>query len=302
MNPSKIFDKHKESKPSIVTIGTFDGMHKGHITLLAEMTKIAKDLIPIVISFNRSPKDIINKKDSKMILQITEKQKMIEDMGIEKLISINFDSEIQELNCKDFIKILKDSLNIKVLTLGEDTLLGKDRKGYKNGLIEILNDFDASLIPISNKKEKESKISSSQIKKSISEGDITKANSLLGRNFFISGKVLEGKKIGSTLGYPTANIQYNNNLIIPKDGVYKTETYVNGNTYLSATSIGDNPTFNGSEKTIETFIIDFKEDIYNKNIKVSFLKFIRDQKRFNDVESLKKHMSDDINYIVSEKG
>ena len=302
MNPSKIFDKHKESKPSIVTIGTFDGMHKGHITLLAEMTKIAKDLIPIVISFNRSPKDIINKKDSKMILQITEKQKMIEDMGIEKLISINFDSEIQELNCKDFIKILKDSLNIKVLTLGEDTLLGKDRKGYKNGLIEILNDFDASLIPISNKKDKESKISSSQIKKSILEGDIGKVNSLLGRNFSISGKVVEGEKIGSTIGYPTANIQYNNDLIIPKDGVYKTETYVNGNTYLSATSIGNNPTFNGSKKTIETFIIDFGEDIYNKYIKVSFLKFIRDQKKFNDVESLKKHMSDDINYIVSEKG
>jgi len=302
VSPLKIFYKHKELKPSIVTIGTFDGMHKGHITLLTEMIKLAKDLTPIVISFNRPPKDIINKKDSKMILQISEKKKMIEDIGVEKLISINFDSEIQELNCKDFIKILKDSLNIKVLTLGEDTLLGKDRKGYKNGLIEILNDFDASLIPISNKKEKESKISSSQIKKSISEGDITKANSLLGRNFFISGKVLEGKKIGSTLGYPTANIQYNNNLIIPKDGVYKTETYVNGNTYLSATSIGDNPTFNGSEKTIETFIIDFKEDIYNKNIKVSFLKFIRDQKRFNDVESLKKHMSDDINYIVSEKG
>ncbi len=302
MNPSKIFDKHKESKPSIVTIGTFDGMHKGHITLLAEMTKIAKDLIPIVISFNRSPKDIINKKDSKMILQITEKQKMIEDMGIEKLISINFDSEIQELNCKDFIKILKDSLNIKVLTLGEDTLLGKDRKGYKNGLIEILNDFDASLIPISNKKDKESKISSSQIKKSILEGDIGKVNSLLGRNFSISGKVVEGEKIGSTIGYPTANIQYNNDLIIPKDGVYKTETYVNGNTYLSATSIGNNPTFNGSKKTIETFIIDFGEDIYNKYIKVSFLKFIRDQKKFNDVESLKKHMSDDINYIVSGKG
>lgn len=191
---------------------------------------------------------------------------------------------------------------MEVLTLGEGTLLGKDRKGYKNGLVETLNDFGVRLIPISNKKDKENKISSSQIKRSISKGNITKANSLLGRNFFINGKVIEGKKIGSKLGYPTANIQYNDDLIIPKDGIYKTETYVNGNTYLSATSIGNNPTFDGSEKTIETFIIDFKEDIYNKYIKVSFLKFIRDQKRFNDVESLKKHMSDDINYIVSGKG
>lgn len=302
MNPSEIFYKHKEVKPSIVTIGTFDGMHKGHISLLAEMTNLTNDLIPIVISFNRPPKDIINKKKSKMILQLADKKRIIKDIGIEKLISINFNSEIQELDCKDFIKILKDSLNMEVLTLGEDTLLGKDRKGYKNGLVEILNDFGARLISIPNKKDKEDKISSSQIKKSISEGNITKANSLLGRNFFINGKVIEGKKIGATLGYPTANIQYNNDLIIPKDGIYKTKTYVNENTYLSATSIGDNPTFNGSEKTIETFIIDFKEDIYNKYIKVSFLKFIRSQKRFNDVESLKKHMSDDINYIINGKG
>jgi len=302
VNPSEIFDKHKEVNPSIITIGTFDGMHKGHISLLTEMTKLANDLIPIVISFNRPPKDIINKKDSKMLLQLTDKKRMIEDIGIEKLITINFNSEIQELDCKDFIKILKDSLNMEALTLGEDTLLGKDRKGYKNGLVEILNDFGVRLIPISNKKDKENKISSSQIKRSISEGNITKANSLLGRNYFINGKVIEGKKIGSALGYPTANIQYNDDLIIPKDGIYKTETYVNGNTYLSATSIGDNPTFNGSEKTIETFIIDFKEDIYNKYIKISFLKFIRDQKKFNNVESLKKHISDDINYIVSEKG
>lgn len=302
MNPSEIFDKHKEVNPSIITIGTFDGMHKGHISLLTEMTKLANDLIPIVISFNRPPKDVINKKDSKMLLQLTDKKRMIEDIGIEKLITINFNSEIQELDCKDFIKILKDSLNMEALTLGEDTLLGKDRKGYKNGLVEILNDFGVRLIPISNKKDKENKISSSQIKRSISEGNITKANSLLGRNYFINGKVIEGKKIGSALGYPTANIQYNDDLIIPKDGIYKTETYVNGNTYLSATSIGDNPTFNGSEKTIETFIIDFKEDIYNKYIKISFLKFIRDQKKFNNVESLKKHISDDINYIVSEKG
>jgi len=302
VNPSEIFYKHKEVKPSIVTIGTFDGMHKGHISLLAEMTNLTNDLIPIVISFNRPPKDIINKKKSKMILQLADKKRIIKDIGIEKLISINFNSEIQELDCKDFIKILKDSLNMEVLTLGEDTLLGKDRKGYKNGLVEILNDFGARLISIPNKKDKEDKISSSQIKKSISEGNITKANSLLGRNFFINGKVIEGKKIGATLGYPTANIQYNNDLIIPKDGIYKTKTYVNENTYLSATSIGDNPTFNGSEKTIETFIIDFKEDIYNKYIKVSFLKFIRSQKRFNDVESLKKHMSDDINYIINGKG
>ena len=200
MNLSKIFDNHKEKRPSIVTIGTFDGMHIGHISLIKDMKELADKLIPIVISFNRPPKDVINKKNSKMILKLEEKKKMIKDLGIEKLISINFNSEIQELKCKDFIKILKDSLNMEVLILGEDTLIGNDRKGYKNGLIEILGDYGSRLIPISNKKDNQHKISSSQIKKSISDGDIVKVNQLLGRNFFISGKVIKGKRIGSTLG------------------------------------------------------------------------------------------------------
>lgn len=302
MNSLEIFNKHKETKPSIVTIGTFDGIHEGHTSLLTNMINNKNNLIPIVISFNKSPKDIINKKNSKMIFELNEKKKIIQEIGIEKIIDIDFNQEIQELNCKDFIEILKYSLNMEVLILGEDTLLGKDRKGYQNGLIEILNSFGSKLIPIPNKKDIKSKISSSQIKKSISDGDIEKANLLLGRKFFIKGKVIEGAKIGASLGYPTANIQYNDDLVIPKDGVYKTETHVDGETYLSATSIGDNPTFNGSEKTIETFIIDFEEDIYNKDIEVSFLEFIRDQIKFNDVESLKKRMSDDINYIVIGKG
>lgn len=302
MNSLEIFNKHKETKPSIVTIGTFDGIHEGHTSLLTNMINNKNNLIPIVISFNKSPKDIINKNNSKMIFELNEKKKIIQEIGIEKIIDIDFNQEIQELNCKDFIEILKYSLNMEVLILGEDTLLGKDRKGYQNGLIEILNSFGSKLIPIPNKKDIKSKISSSQIKKSISDGDIEKANLLLGRKFFIKGKVIEGAKIGASLGYPTANIQYNDDLVIPKDGVYKTETHVDGETYLSATSIGDNPTFNGSEKTIETFIIDFEEDIYNKDIEVSFLEFIRDQIKFNDVESLKKRMSDDINYIVIGKG
>ena len=302
MNSLEIFNKHKEAKPSIVTIGTFDGIHEGHTSLLTNMINHKNNLIPIVISFNKSPKDIINKNNSKMIFELNEKKKIIQEIGIEKIIDIDFNQEIQELNCKDFIEILKYSLNMEILILGEDTLLGKDRKGYQNGLIEILNTFGSKLIPIPNKKDIKSKISSSQIKKSISDGDIEKANLLLGRKFFIKGKVIEGAKIGASLGYPTANIQYNDDLVTPKDGVYKTETHVDGETYLSATSIGHNPTFNGSEKTIETFIIDFEEDIYNKDIKVSFLEFIRDQIKFNDVESLKKRMSDDINYIVIGKG
>ena len=131
MNSLEIFNKHKEAKPSIVTIGTFDGIHEGHTSLLTNMINNKNNLIPIVISFNKSPKDIINKKNSKMIFELNEKKKIIQEIGMEKIIDIDFNQEIQELNCKDFIEILKYSLNMEVLILGEDTLLGKDRKNLK---------------------------------------------------------------------------------------------------------------------------------------------------------------------------
>ena len=302
MNSIDILKQSEKINPSIITIGTFDGMHNGHMSLLKEMLSSKGNLEPVVISFNKSPKEIISNKIPKIIFELGEKIKMIKNLGISKVLAIDFDSSIKNLNGRDFIKILKQYLNLKVLIIGEDTLLGKDRIGSKDGLGEVLEEQDSFLLIVQNKKNENNKISSSHIKQLILDGDIALANSLLGRDYYVSGKVIEGEKIGNKLGFPTANIDYNDDLIIPKDGIYKTITYVNNLKYLSATSIGNNPTFNGLEKTIETYIIDFKNNIYDKIIKINFVEFIRNQIKFNDIDSLKKQMSIDINYIINTKG
>ena len=139
------------------------------------------------------------------------------------------------------------------------------------------------------------------LKKALMDGDVKKANLLLERNYILSGQVIEGKKYGSKLGYPTANIETKEEKIIPKDGIYKTSTTVDNKEYRSVTSIGDNPTFNETKKSIETFIVNFDKNIYGKAIKIAFEDFIRDQIKFDDIGDLKRQMSVDVEYIANSK-
>ena len=166
---------------------------------------------------------------------------------------------------------------------------------------EILRKIEVSLISVSNKEHRDLKISSSYIKKALMDGDVKKANLLLERNYILSGQVIEGKKYGSKLGYPTANIETKEEKIIPKDGIYKTSTTVDNKEYRSVTSIGDNPTFNETKKSIETFIVNFDKNIYGKAIKIAFEDFIRDQIKFDDIGDLKRQMSVDVEYIANSK-
>ncbi len=301
MNSLELLKNLNMTSPSIITIGTFDGVHVGHKYLINEVLNHKNKLVTTAIVFNRPPKEIISNIKIPMIMSLKDKNKIIKEMGIENLITLDFDNHVKGLSCKEFINILKENININILVLGEDTSLGKDKIGPSNGLEEILKSFGASLVTVDNKLNEGSKISSSKIKKVISDGNIKKANSFLSTDFSMEGKVIEGKKNGRGLGYPTANIELKEDLIIPKDGVYKTTTLFQGREYLSATSIGNNPTFNGSKKSIETYIINFNKDIYGENIKIIFKEFIRNQIKFNKIEELKSQMLDDINYILKIK-
>lgn len=305
MNSFDTLKKLRKTSPSIIAIGTFDGVHSGHRYLLQKLLEYSnsdtENLEPTVLTFNRSPKEIITNQYSPLICSIDEKKSLLRDIGIKNIISLDFDKEIKRLTGGEFILHLKDSLNIHSLVLGEDTFLGNDRIGAQNGLEEILRKIEVSLISVSNKEHRDLKISSSYIKKALMDGDVKKANLLLERNYILSGQVIEGKKYGSKLGYPTANIETKEEKIIPKDGIYKTSTTVDNKEYRSVTSIGDNPTFNETEKSVETFIINFDKNIYGKVIKIAFEDFIRDQIKFDDIGDLKRQMSVDVEYIANSK-
>ncbi len=299
MKSIDVIKKHYLESESVVTIGTFDGVHKGH-KLVFEKIKNYSELLPAVITFKKSPKDVINNKIVKSIYDIKTKEELINEFGIKKIISIDFDASIKNLTAEKFIKLLKKYLKLKLLVIGEDATIGKDKIGKKNGLDQILKKYNSNLKSIDIKKDKQKKISSSELKKLIKLGEIEKVNKNLSKDYFINGKIVEGKKLGRELGYPTANLEYSKDIIIPKDGIYKTKSIFKGENFKSITSIGNNPTFNEKIKTIETYIIDFNKNIYGEDLKIIFKDFVRNQVKFENKEDLISQMDKDLKKVSEE--
>ena len=293
MKSIDVIKQHSQRTESIITIGTFDGVHKGHEIVFNQLNNNL-NLVPIVITFNKSPKEIINNDPVQSIYEIDTKKKLIENLGVKEIISIDFDDSIKNLKANEFISLLKKYLKLKVLVIGEDTTIGKDKIGKKNGLNDLLIKFDANLKSIEIKKSNKEKISSSEIKKQIYNGNFIEVNKNLPNKFFMEGNIVEGKKLGRELGYPTANLDFSKEIIIPKDGIYKTISVLGDKSYNSITSIGNNPTFNEKLKTVETYIIDFNKNIYNQKLKIVFIDFIREQIKFDNEKDLVNQMNKDL--------
>jgi len=294
-----VIKKHYLKSESIITIGTFDGVHKGHELVFKQIKNYTK-LLPIVITFKKSPKDIIKNNEVKTIYDIKTKEKLICNFGVKEIISIDFDNTIKILTAENFIELLKRHLKLKLLVIGEDATIGKDKIGKKNGLGNILKKYNCDLKTINIKKDDNEKISTSELKKLIEIGEITTVNKNLSGDYFIEGRIIEGKKLGRELGYPTANLDYSKEIVIPKDGIYKTNSIFKGKKFLSITSIGNNPTFNEKIKTIETYIIDFNKNIYGENLKVIFKDYIRGQIKFGNKEDLITQMDKDLKKVSEE--
>tara|TARA_S200000501_G_scaffold296255_1_gene282353 strand:- start:10 stop:927 length:918 start_codon:yes stop_codon:yes gene_type:complete len=294
-----VIQKHSQKNDSIITIGTFDGVHKGH-KIVIDQLKNNLNLTPLVITFNKSPKEIINKDPIQSIYEIRTKKKLIENLGVKEIISIDFDDSIKNLKADEFISLLKKYLKLKVLVIGEDTTIGKDKIGKKNGLSDLLLKFNVNLKLIEVKESNKKKISSSEIKKQIFNGNLKEVNENLQNKYFMEGDVIEGKKLGRKLGYPTANLNFSKEIVIPKDGIYKTISVLEDESFSSITSIGNNPTFNEELKTIETYIIDFNQNIYNKKLKIIFIDFIREQIKFDNEQDLVSQMNKDLKKIMKD--
>ena len=293
MKSIDVIKKHSQSTDSIISIGTFDGVHKGHEIVFNQL-KNSLNLIPVVITFNKSPKEIINNDPIRSIYETETKKKLIENLGVKEIISIDFDNSIKSLKANEFVSLLKKYLKLKVLVVGEDTTIGKDKIGKKNGLSDLLLKFDANLKSIEIKESNKKKISSSEIKKQIFNGNFKEVNENLPNKYFMEGNIVEGKKLGRKLGYPTANLNFSKEIVMPKDGIYKTISVLGNKSYNSITSIGNNPTFNEELKTVETYIIDFNKNIYNQKLKIVFIDFIREQIKFDNEEDLVIQMNKDL--------
>ena len=283
------------TKKSIVTVGTFDGVHIGHQSLFQTLRRESKKsgANSIAIVFKEQPRAIIKKEQNKLYLTTFEERKKLISKYVDYIIPIDFNESIQNLKSTQFIQILKKNINTIGIVSGDNAKIGCDQK--------LIKSIDKNLIKVINSKIKGNSgeiFSSSNIKKTIEFGKFEKTTEMLGRYYKISGKIVSGKKRGRLLGFPTANIKPSKELLIPCKGIFATIAVIKNTNFLSGTSIGYNPTFEKEKKiSIETFIIDFNEDLYNQKISLSFISKIREEKKFKNTEDLIKQMHSDISHI-----
>ena len=284
--------------PKAITVGNFDGVHKGHQALINKTKEIStkNNVESLIFTFNRLPKEIFSPDTVQRLYDNKIKESILSSYKIDTLLSIDF-NEIKDYSADFFCEeILIKRLNTKYLIIGENFKFGKDRSGDTEKLrkYDSKNAFELMIPEL--KTYDGVKISSSRIRNLLNQGDIIGARECLGRDYMLSGTVVSGEKLGRKLGYPTANIKLEYDY--PLDGVYLTRTVIEEKNYLGLASLGNKPTFNGSEKILEVFILDFDEDIYSQNIEVYFLEEIRKQIKFSNEDELIKQMNEDHKYAI----
>ena len=283
---------------TVVTIGTFDGVHIGHKFVLKRVIELAQinDYKSTVLTFFPHPRMVLQQDSSiKLLNTIKEKENLLSEIGIDNLIIHPFDLEFSRLSAEEFVKdVLIEKLNVGIIIIGHDHRFGRNRTANIDDLIEYGIEYGFEVQEISAKEIDDIAISSTKIRTALLEGSITTANNYLGYNYFMSGKVVHGKQIGRTIDFPTANIEISEDYkLIPKNGVYIVSSEINNTTYFGMMNIGTNPTVDGLEQKIEVHFFDFNADIYNQDITVQIHSRIRDEKKYNSLDELKVQLQKD---------
>ncbi len=298
------YDKKIEvSDEYVVAIGNFDGIHLGHREIIKRAAKVAKNknLKLALMTFDISPKQIVNNIENYYLLRSFKQKKLIlAELEVETIFLIHFNRELQNLDPHKFIQQMIIDNNIKYLVCGFDFSFGAKKSGNVNVLSEY-KEFNTIVVP--RIEHNNHKIGSTYIHELLSLGRVEEANTLLVKPYSIIGKVIHGRAKGHLIGYPTANIMPIINYRVPASGVYATYLMVGSKKYLSMTNIGHNPTFNFTNITsIETHIFDFNEDIYDQEVELIFIEFIRNERIFEDMNDLIKQLDKDKQQIIEKYG
>jgi len=291
---------NKPFKNAVITIGNFDGVHKGHQSLFQQVIEKARQLhgTSIAITFDPHPLKALGFSGPPMITRRDQKVELIEKCGLDVLLCIPFDKVFASITAHDFIeKILVNKIGMKAIIIGADYLFGKDRQGN----IELLKEeegrlgFETIVSPwINNTGSDLERISSTRIREIVMEGKVDQAMKYLGRHYQIRGKVIKGRKRGgSMLGFPTANIKLHDELC-PEHGVYAVTVETTKGNFRGVANIGFSPTFGDQMFTIEVHILDFNHDIYDTRIRVNMVKKLRDEKKFSSIQELSEQIKKDI--------
>ena len=286
---------------SIVTIGTFDGVHLGHRVVLRRMREIAKKTKgkSVLITFSPHPRHVLHKdnQDMKLITTLQEKQDLLNQAGLDNLVIHEFTKKFSRIKPANFVRdILVEQLNVHTLVNGYDHHFGRNREGSIQELTTLADLYDFNIEKIDPQYFEDVTVSSSKIRKLIEKGEMVKAKQYLGYEFMLNGKVIKGNSLGKTINFPTANIVVENKWkILPADGVYAVKIVLEAKEYKGMMNIGQKPTVDGNGISLEVNIFDFNQDIYGKGIEIRFVKRIRDERKFENLLGLKKQLLIDRN-------
>ncbi len=284
-------------EPTVISLGKFDGIHRGHELLLEQLLKKKQEgYATVIFTFDIPPKKALEDQNTKVLTTNEEKMHMFESFGIDYLIECPFTPKVMSMEPEIFIEMLVKNLSVKCIVAGEDFRFGCNRRGDYRMLQKYANKLSYEAIILPKMKEEERDISSTFVREEILAGRIEKANNLLGYPYFVSGEVKHGNQIGRTIGFPTINLIPPENKLLPSFGVYITKVTIDGIVYQGVTNVGRKPTIEGENPIgIETHILDFRQDVYNKVVIVTFIKKLRDEQKFPNLDALLGQLRLDVN-------
>lgn len=285
---------------SVLTVGTFDGVHAGHKVLINRVVEEAEksNSRSVIVTFDPHPREIINpgKAGIKLLSTLDERSELLSDLGVDEMVVIPFDRDFSLLTSEEFVRnIIWKKIGVKNFIIGYDHQFGRNREGTIETVQRLGNELGFSSHVVSKQEVEHKTVSSTAIRNAIqNKGDMKLAASFLDRYYILHGSVVHGDKRGKKIGYPTANIQpENTKKVIPKKGVYAVWIRVNSEYYEGMMNIGTRPTFDGESETLEVHIFNFDEDIYGKKVQVQFADRIRDEQPFAGIDELKQQLSKD---------
>lgn len=287
----------KIEESTVLTLGKFDGLHMGHKYLFEHLIKMKKEgLKTVLFTFDRPPKNEIDHKVHLVLTTIKEKEYVFETCGIDYLIEYPFTKEVMQMDPEEFIKMLVTKLNVKAIVTGDDFRFGFQRKGDHVLLKKLSHQYGFKLEVVKKKQYLGEDISSTFVRKEVVSGNMELAACLLGYPYFIQEEVQGGNKFGRKMGIPTINLIPTAEKLLPPNGVYISKVEIHNKTYMGISNIGKKPTIEGEHPVgIETNIFDFQDDLYGKTVRVYFVKFLRNEKKFPSVEELQLQIQKDIN-------
>ncbi len=281
----------------------FDGVHVGHLSIISLLKKTAleKQFETALLTFWPHPRKVFNPNDDiKLLNTLDEKLDLLEKAHLDVVFLKSFDENFRNLTGEEFVRqILIEKLNVKHIVIGHDHVFGKNKSGNFELLQKLSKELNFEVEQLKAVKDGDSNISSTKIRNCLSDGNIIAANKMLGYQYSVSGKIIDGKKLGRTIGYPTANIEVDELKLLPKKGAYIVEVYVKNKFYKGMLSIGTNPTVNGEKLTVEVYILDFNEDIYGEEITVKFRDFLHEEIKFESLEKLIERLDEDKKLTVN---